>query len=198
MSLTTLPAGHGKAFSLTRGQSARIALPEGPQVVDAWAFCKPDLAEFLSAEHTRSCLEKLIPSVGDALYSNRRAPILTITDDTSPGVHDLLLSACDNERYLLLGHEGPHRTCTDNLREALAVLGLAPPKVPSPFNIFENVTIGTDGRLAIAPPVARTGDALTLRAARDLILVLSACPMDIAPTNGPDCRPKPATVEILD
>ena len=197
MTATTIPAGHGRAFPLVHGQSARIAIPEGPQVVDAWAFCLPGLEEFLSAEHTRSCLEKLIPGVGDALYSNRRAPLLTITEDTSPGIHDLLLSACDQERYALLGHDGPHRNCADNLREALASLDLVPPEIPSPFNIFENVTIGPGGRLAIAPPVARAGDALTLRAERDLILVLSACPMDIAPTNGPDRRAKPAAVEIL-
>ena len=198
MTLTTIPAGHGTAFTLARGQSARIVNLEGSQVVDAWAFCLPALDEFLSAEHTRSCLEKLIPGVGDALTSNRRAPLLTITHDTSPGIHDLLLSACDPARYALLGHEGPHRNCADNLREALAALGHAPPEIPSPFNIFENVTIGPEGRLSIAPPPVRAGDSLTLRAERDLILVLSSCPMDLALTNGPDRRAKPVAVELLE
>ena len=197
MTTVTIPAGHGTALTLRRGQSARVVNLEGSQVVDAWAFRQPGLDEFLSAEHTRSCLEKLIPQAGDALYSNRRAPLLTITEDTSPGVHDLLLSACDSARYALLGHEGPHRNCADNLREALAGLGLAPPEIPSPFNIFEKVTIWPDGRLAIEPPPVRAGDFLTLRAERDLVLVLSSCPMDIAPTNGPDRRVKPVAVELL-
>lgn len=192
-----IPAAHGWAALLPAGASARIELVEGPQVVDAWAFAHPAMDEFLSAEHTRSCLERLVPRTGDALYSSRRRPMLTIAADSSPGVHDLLLSACDAERYRLLGHHGPHRTCADNLREALAALGLTAPELPSPFNIFERVSVAPDTTLRIEPPLARKGDGITLRVEMDLVLALSACPMDIAPTNGPDLRPKSVTVEIL-
>ena len=191
-----LPAGHGHAFELKSGACATVTLTHGPQVVDAWAFCPPHLREFISCEHTRSCLEKLRPAVGDALYSNRRRPLLTLMQDTSPGIHDILLSACDAERYALLGHEGPHRSCADNLKESLAALDCEPPEIPSPFNIFENVSVDEMGRLAIQPPVAKPGDHITLRAEQDLILVLSSCPMDIAPTNGADRRVKPVTVRI--
>lgn len=197
MSRLTIPAGHGTAVILKRGQAARIINLEGSQVVDAWAFCRPDLREFLSTEHSRSCLEKLAPGVGDPLYSNRRRPILTLVEDTSPGVHDLLLSACDGARYALLGHRGAHRTCVDNLAEALAALDLTVPEVPSPFNIFENVSIGPGGRLAIEPPPVGPGEFVTLRAECDLVLALSSCPMDIALTNGPDRRCKPIAVELL-
>ena len=193
-----IPAGHAKAFELESGRSIRVINLEGAQVVDAWAFCLPDLRDFLSCEHTRSCLERLIPRVGDRLYSNRREAILTIVEDSSPGVHDMLLSACDARRYALLGHDGPHRSCADNLVEALAGLGRQPPELPSPFNIFENVQIDPDGRLSIAPPPVRAGDFITLRAEQDVILVLSSCPMDIALTNGPDGRVKPVRVERLD
>ncbi len=193
----TIPAGHGHALRLGEGRAARITLIEGPQVVDAWAFRPPDLDEFLSTEHTRSCLERLIPATGDAFHSNRRRPMLTIVEDTSPGAHDLLLSACDQARYTLLGHDRPHRNCADNLTGALGALGHRPPEIPSPVNLFERVTVGEDGTLAIRPPLARAGDHITLRAECDLILVLSACPMDIAPTNGPDRRPKPVAVEVL-
>ncbi|MEC9369526.1 MAG: urea carboxylase-associated family protein [Pseudomonadota bacterium] len=192
-----IAAASGLAIRLHSGASARIELTEGPQVVDAWAFGLPDLSEFLSAEHTRSCLERLIPRRGDALYSNRRRPILRIIEDRSPGVHDLLLSACDDARYRLLGHAGPHRSCVANLREALHALGLAPPEIPSPFNIFERVGVSGDGVLEIQPPLARKGDSITLCAETDLVLVLSACPMDIAPTNGADRTPKGVSVEIF-
>jgi uncharacterized protein YcgI (DUF1989 family) len=192
-----IKAAHGRAFELNAGDTATITLMEGPQVVDCWAFAGNDLEEHLSCEHTRSCLEKLIPAVGDALYSSRRQPLLAIVEDTSPGVHDLLLSACDHERYALLGHEGPHRNCADNLREALAALDLVPPEIPSPVNLFENVAIGEGGTLEITPPVAKQGDAITLRAEGDLVLALSACPMDIAATNGADRTVKPVQVEIV-
>lgn len=193
----TIPGARSRAFRLVRGAQAKVVNLEGSQVVDAWAFRADDIAEFLSNEHTRSCLEKLIPGVGDALYSNRRRPILSIVEDTSPGIHDLLLSACDIDRYRLLGVEGYHRNCADNLREALAEIDLVPPEVPSPFNLFEHVRINKNGALSIEPPLVRAGQSITLQAEMDIVLVLSCCPMDIALTNGPDLRSKPVRVELL-
>ena len=193
----TIPGAHAKAFTLKQGSQIRIINLEGSQVVDAWAFCTAHKDEFMSTEHTRSCLEKLIPTVADALYSNRRRPILRIIEDTSPGVHDLLLSACDIDRYRLLGVDDYHRNCADNLIEALAELDVIPPEIPSPFNIFENVSIGAGGALSIQPPVVEAGQSISLIAEFEIILVLSCCPMDIALTNGPDRRSKPVRVEWL-
>jgi uncharacterized protein YcgI (DUF1989 family) len=186
----TIPAGTGKAVALCAGTRISIIASEEPQVADIWAFSRADTGEFLSTEHTRSCLTQLTPRVGDAFYSNRRRQILTILADTSPGCHDMLLSACDAERYRLLGHVGAHRNCVDNLREALAELGLTPPEIPSPVNIFENVALAPDGSLEILPPRVERGQAITLCAEIDTILVISACPMDIVPTNGADLQPK--------
>lgn len=179
-------------------EQIRIGLAEGPQVADLFAFADPDLDETLSTEHTRSCLERLTPLTGEAFYSNRRRPMLALTADTSPGNHDLLLSACDQARYTLLGHPDPHRNCVQNLVEALGELGLTAPEIPSPVNLFEKVGIGPDGTLAIEPPSAVQGDSVTLKALMNLVLVVSACPMDIALTNGADRRPKPIFVELLD
>ena len=53
--------------------------------------------------------------VGDVLVTNKRRPILTLVEDTSPGVHDTCMSACDIYRYRGLGVEGHHDSCTDNL-----------------------------------------------------------------------------------
>ena len=194
---TIIPGAHSSAFKMKVNEQIKITNIEGSQVVDAWAFYEPDIEEFMSNEHTRSCLEKLIPTVGDSLFSNRRRPILTIVEDTSPGIHDLLLSACDIDRYRLLGVEGYHRNCTDNLREAMAEVGLTLNEVPSPFNIFENVKINENGELSITPPEVQPGDTITLRAELDITLVLSCCPMDIALTNGPDLRSKPVKVEVF-
>ena len=109
----------------------------------------------------------------------------------------MLLSACDTDRYRLLGVEDYHRNCADNLFEALAELDVTPPEIPSPFNIFENVSIGDNGKLSIEPPVVAAGESISLCAECDIILVLSCCPMDIALTNGPDLRSKPVRVEWL-
>jgi uncharacterized protein YcgI (DUF1989 family) len=195
---TVIPAREGRAFRLKSGDRIRIGLADGPQVADVFAFALPDLTELLSVEHTRSCTGRLTPRVSEAFYSSRRRPMLAFEADTSPGTHDLLLSACDQARYTLLGHQTPHRSCVANMTEALSALGLKPPEIPSPVNLFERVAMGSDGELVIEPPLAKRGDSVTLRALMDLVLVISACPMDIVPTNGADLRPKAIFVERPD
>lgn len=189
-------ASHGYV-RLAQGQSVEIINTEGSQVVDFWAFAQSDPNEHLSTEHTRSCLQRLIPQKGDILYSSQRRDMLTITEDTSPGIHDMLLSACDAARYTLLGHKGYHKNCADNLRAAAAESGINISEIPSPFNIFENVKIAPDGTLSIEPPLVRAGQSITLRAEMDLTAIMSTCPMDIALTNGPDKRSKPVEVRVI-
>src|SRR3546814_8547850 len=112
--------------------------------------------------------------------------MLTVVADTSHGNHDLLLSACDVDRYRLLGHQGYHANCVDNLHAALQVLGIEPPGIPSPVNVFEKVSIDIAGGLHIEPPPAKDGDSITMRAEMDLMLVISPCPMDILRPIGAD------------
>jgi uncharacterized protein len=179
-----LEARGGVAVPLAAGEQLRIVNTEGGQVVDTWALAADDPAEFMSMEHTRVALCKLVPAVGDELYSSRRRPLLTLVEDTSPGVHDTLMAACDAERYRLLGVTGHHANCCENYERALAGLGLSTPTVPPPLNLFMNIPWGPDGSLRFLPAPAAAGDYVTLRAAIDAIVVLSACPMDINDING--------------
>ena len=192
----SIPARSAAAITLAEGQSLKIINTSGRQVVDMWAFRCDDPAEFLSMEHCRSYLEKLYFTRGDTLVSNRRQRMLEIVEDTSPGIHDCLLSACDEQRYRLLGVTGYHANCADNLRHACAAAGLRIPGIPGPWNIFENVTLN-EGRLRIEPPVSRPGDFVRLRSCIASIVVLSACPMDIVPTNGADRTPRGVEYELI-
>lgn len=192
-----IPARKGVALRLAAGRCVKLTNTHGSQVIDTWVFNARDMTEHLSTEHTRSCLERLVPRAGDSLYSNRRRPIAVLVEDASPCVHDLLLSACDAERYRLLGHPGYHDNCADNLRAALGALGFAAPGVPSPWNVFENVAVHADGRLEIRPPLAKAGDYVVLRAEVDAVVVFSACPMDLVPTNGADRQPRGAAYQLL-
>lgn len=192
---TTIPAGQGRAFRLTAGERLRVTTTEGGQVVDTWALALPDLDERMSMEHTRARLLSVAPRVGDDLFSDRRRPILRLVEDTSPGVHDTLIAACDPERYRQLGHEGPHRSCADNFRSALEELGYAAPPVPAPLNVFMRIPVAEDGTLSFQPSPARPGDAVTLEAVRDVVVVLSACPQDLVPINGAAMRPTDIGVE---
>ena len=120
----TIPARGGKAARVRKGQHVKITNTHGEQVVDTWAFNAEDLNEFMSMEHTRATILKLIPQVGDSLVTNKRRPILTMTEDTSSGIHDTLLAACDDYRYRLIGCTEYHDNCTDNLSAGMAELGL--------------------------------------------------------------------------
>lgn len=179
-----LAARGGVAINLRLGQSIRVINTHGKQVVDTWAFNAADVTETMSMEHCRASWLRVNPQVGDAMISNRRRPLLTLTEDTSPGIHDTLVAACDPSRYLQLGVVGHHDSCQENLVCALAMLGVGVNDVPSPLNLFMNVPISTKGEIQFAAPVSQPGQYVCLRAEMDLIIVLSACPQDITAVNG--------------
>jgi uncharacterized protein YcgI (DUF1989 family) len=179
----------GTAIRLERGEVVRVINTHGQQVVDTWAFVRDDLGEYMSMEHTRAWLSRIMPKVGDAFVTNRRREILTLVADTSPGIHDTLIAACDRYRYELLGCKDYHDNCTDNLAAAMAVLGLRLPETPSPLNLFMNIPVHEDGSLSFLPPVSRPNDYVELRAELDCIVAFSACPQDIVPINGIACKP---------
>src|ERR1700731_5002681 len=174
-----IPARQGKAVRLRRGQKARVVNTKGQQVVDTWAFNAADLTEFMSMEHSRVAIGRIIPGIGDGLVTNRRRPILTLVEDTSGGIHDTLFAACDRWRYELLGCAEHHDNCTDNLAAGLAALGLSPPETPEAPNLFINIPVLDGNRVEVPPPVSTPGSYVTLRAEMNCVLALSACPQDM-------------------
>jgi len=195
--LITIPARRGKAARVQAGQQIAVINTHGEQVVDTWAFAADDLHEFMSMEHTRAALGRLIPRRGDALSTNHRRPILTIVEDTSPGIHDTLMAACDVWRYRGLGCKEYHDNCTDNLHAAMKELGLQAPETPSPLNLFMNIPWTMNGEITFEAPVTKPGDTVTLRAERDLVIAFSACPQDMLPINGKGKRPTEAHFSIF-
>lgn len=241
--MRTLVARSGAHVIVRKGQSLKVAQTQGSQVVDFWAFSPPpwrthisygsesNPPTYLSMTHTRSYNEKLSVVVGDVLRNNQRQPMLTLTEDTSPGVHDSLFAACDRHRYRQLGVNDYHPSCSDNLHAELkkaavaaaaAAAGLevlpasnggsdaaVPPQLtgigprsmngvgenedakwtPDPLNLFMNVPVssvsdGTGGELQIERPRSQVGDFVVLRAEMDVLVVMSACPMDLNDVNG--------------
>jgi uncharacterized protein YcgI (DUF1989 family) len=195
--LITLTARTGAAFHVAAGKAIRIVNTYGTQVVDTWALSTVDPRERMSMEHTRAALRKITPQVGDALYSNKRRVIATLVEDTSPGVHDTLIAACDQVRYAQLGHQGHHGNCQENYFSALSEVDVEVAPVPCPLNLFMNIPVGADGTVRFDPPVSEPGQYVTIRAEIDLIVVLSACPQDLVPVNGKNQRPTDVAVEIV-
>jgi uncharacterized protein len=193
-----IPARHGKAVRVAKGQKVKVINSKGQQVVDTWAFNTADLREFMSMEHSRVAIGRIIPGIGDTLVTNKRRPILTMVEDTSGGIHDTLFAACDRWRYEMFGCTEYHDNCTDNLAAGLAALGLEPPETPAPLNLFMNIPVIDGNRVEMRPPVSTPGSYATLRAEMDCIVAFSACPQDLVPNNGLDMRPTEAHFELLD
>ena len=173
--LIEIPPRSGTAFILGRGETLTIVDPEGEQVADLVAFARADPREAISSGRTLDYAGKLIPTSGDAIYSNRSRVLLRIVADTV-GRHDFLLTPCsaDTSR-IIYGDTTPHRGCFGNLVEALAPYGIEPDSIPVTFNVFMNVLIAADGAMTVAPPLSRAGDRFAVRAEEDLIVGLTAC-----------------------
>jgi hypothetical protein len=150
--------------------------------------------------HTRASTLHMSPRVNDTLVSNLRAPLMTLVEDTSPGIHDTLIAACDPQRYKELGVEEweTHGSCSENLVLALNEIneksGLKGSKaigrdvtvnsVPAPLNLFMNIPWTQKGDVSFDAPTGKRGDYVKFRAERDLVVVMSACPQDILDING--------------
>ncbi len=182
-----VPAQQGRAVRVSAGSLVSIVDLEGTQVGDMFAFSPDDPTEYLSTGHTRSINRSLFPKLGESFMSNRVRPMLTFLEDTSPGFHDMLFAPCGPEVYRQkFGVEGWHPSCEENFNLAVKELGFTLGATPDPVNIFQNSPL-LEGELVLTRTQTKPGDRVTLRAEMDLILVLTACSSDLAPTNGGHC-----------
>jgi uncharacterized protein YcgI (DUF1989 family) len=190
-----VPAREGRGVRVSAGQRFRVIDVEGGQVADTFAFRADDVSEYHSAEHTRAYVSRLFPRPGEHFVTNHRRPILRLEEDSSPGIHDMLCAACDPERYTGLGVEGWHASCQENLRRAMAELGFDRVEVPQPINLFMNIPVREGGELGWEPAPTRAGDAVTMLAEMDCVVVVSACPQDLVPIN--NGNPTGIAIELL-
>ncbi|RMZ72223.1 hypothetical protein GMOD_00007234 [Pyrenophora seminiperda CCB06] len=208
-------AGSGYASSVYAAYSAYTALHPS-------SASQPPM-EYLSLPHTRAASHKLCPEVDDELLTNLRNPILTFIEDTSPGAHDTLTTACDANQYAALGVEKPaeHGSCAENLVLALKEInetaGLKGAKAvgadisvniaPTPLHLFMNAPLHSEGTLqsdgagtkgvtlSIQEPKGKKRCFVRFRAERDVVIVFSACPMDVGKQNGGRCMASNFLVE---
>ena len=184
-----IPAQSGAIVGLAAGHRLKIIDVEGSQVADLFAVSATDHDEWLSAAATRAVNWRLFPAVGEAFVTQSYLPLLTFERDDSPGVHDMLAAACSAGMYSALGHDGYHRSCSENFRTAAAKVGWHPLHVPDPVNIFQRTPIGADGTFAALPALTQPGDSVTFRSEVPVYVIVTACSMDIEPINGNGCTP---------
>jgi len=198
MQRLVVPARKGRAIRLKKGQRAKLINIHGTQVIDTWAFGARNPAEHMSMEHSRRSIGRIRPQAGDTLVTNLRRPILEFEEDTSPGIHDTLLAACDRYSYEMVGVQNYHDNCTDNLQFAMRDFGFANFGTPCPLNLWMNIPVHEDHTsISLEGPVAKPRDYVTLRALMDCILVMSSCPNDVHTINGSDRTPKEIEVEVF-
>ncbi len=175
LSRIELPAQTGTAFIVEKDQTLRIIDLEGEQVADLVCFARRNVNEQLSAGRSIDYNEKILFSTGDILYSSLSRPMLTIVDD-HVGCHPMLYAPCSQEMFRLsYGDTAPHPNCQDNLAKNLEPFGLRSSQIPTPLNLFMNVSISEQGRLGIHSPRSVAGDHVDLLAEIDLVVAISAC-----------------------
>jgi uncharacterized protein len=188
-----IAARSAHVFRVERGQLVRVIDAEGQQVADFFAVAAEDPAEYLSGIVSTQMNRQIYLTSGHALYSARRGPLFTIVED-SVGRHDLLMGACSSRLYREKYGVKDHPSCQELLSRALESVGVHS-DVADTFNVFMNVPAAADGSLTIELPLSRAGDHVTLRAERDCLVAVAACPADLSPCNG--WNPTAIEVEVL-
>lgn len=141
MTLITVPARSGAGFTMSAGQRLRIVDLEGGQTGDLLSYRTGSAHEHLSNGRTFDYGGTIALTRGHVLWSSESEPMFTIEED-DVGRHDFLYTACSIEMYRRqYGVTGYHPSCTENLTRALGGLGVAVGSLPTPFNVFMNVTV---------------------------------------------------------
>ncbi|MGY8997287.1 MAG: DUF1989 domain-containing protein [Alphaproteobacteria bacterium] len=190
-------AAQGYALGMAAGDRVRIINTTGTQVVDTWAFAADEQDDLLSMEHCREVLQKITFDVGDVLITNLYRPILEILDDTSGGGHDTLIAACSSEMYARAGAVSDHPSCAANLKTALAGDGRICPVTPAPWNLFMLAPVRDGQAIDYVRPTCPPGGFVEVKALIDCLMVFSACPDDVYPTNGGDGSPRDVALEVI-
>ena len=191
-----IPARHGRAFVVGRGQVFRIFPMEDGQVGDCVFYNANDRKEWFHVG--QSWAINAILGTGPSksfthFYSKppRENVMLTVLADTYPNHFGNMGGRCSPKLYELrdaITARG-HRSCQGNLTEALAPFGLTGDDVMDVFNVFMNVDLHVDGSYTLQASQVTKDDYIEMRAEMDVLAAVSACPADTSPTNGGKCRP---------
>lgn len=178
-------AGTGYGFRVAAGQTFRLSVVDHAQIADVCFFNADDLTEHYAAG-TQLARE----GGGITRHSHiwgtapRSRPLATCVADTIRFA-DNELDARDHATYT--AHCNPHhwmlftgthpRTCYDNLRAGLAMLGLGQRHVHDNINVFQKcATDARTGQFVIIASDAVAGDFLEFYAEVPLLVAISLCP----------------------
>jgi uncharacterized protein len=178
-------------------ETFRILDLEGNQAADTVFFNANNPAERYSAMDTIREQGNIYLTTGSQLRSNENNIMLEIVADTC-GRHDTLGGACATEsntvRYDL--EKRCMHACRDSWMLAIAEnphYGITKRDISHNINFFMNVPITEEGGLTFEDGISAPGKYVELRAAMDVIVLISNCPQLNNPCNGYN----PTPVEYL-
>ena len=193
----------GAAFMrrINAGQVVRILDLCGNQAVDTFFFNAIDPQERYSAVDTIRAQQRIYLTTGTDLMSTENRVMLSIIADTC-GRHDTLGGACAAESNTVrydLAKKFMHN-CRDSFLLAMANWhepGCEPigkRHLSANINFFMNVPVHPDGRLEFVDGISAAGKYVDLRAAMDVIMLVSNCPQLNNPCNA--YNPTPIEIQI--
>jgi urea carboxylase-associated protein 1 len=181
----TVPARAAWSCVLKKDETLRIIDLQGQQAVDVLFYDAADPGERYSAQDTILARNSPYIGKGSHLLSNEGNLLCVVVED-SCGRHDTSAGACSCESNTVrFGHETRYmQSCRENFALEIGKYGLTKRDIVSNVNFFMNVPILPSGEMAVDDGISAPGSYVDLKAARDIIVVLSNCPQVNNPCNG--------------
>jgi urea carboxylase-associated protein 1 len=182
---TVVPARAAWSAVLAAGETLTITDLHGNQAVDFLVYDARDTSVRYSAPDTIHAQGNIFLTTGSVLMSNEHTPLMTVVDD-EVGRHDTVGGACSKESNTLRygHHTWSQHACVENFLAEGHKYGLGKRDLVSNVNWYMNVPVEKDGTLGIVDGLSAPGLKLTLRAEREVIVLVSNCPQINNPCNG--------------
>lgn len=189
----TIAGGWYWSTLLRKGEALRIAQAHGPAAVALVCWNAKDPSERLNLPDTVKVQWDTRVQKGRVLFSDMGRVLLSVTEDSSGGAHDLLVGGSTAVANAAKYPGVATRNTRDNLVLAAGKLGLSRRDIPMALTLFAPVRVSDDdGRLGWQADLLKGGDYVDLRAEMDVFVALSTCPHPLDPA--PDYRPN--SIEI--
>ena len=192
-----VPAGDYWMQVVKAGQTFRILDLEGNQAADTLFYNANDPSERYSAFDTMREQGNVYLTAGTKLLSNEGNVLLEITADTC-GRHDTLGGACSTEsntvRYAL--EKRCMHACRDSWMLAInqhPEFDMSKADITHNINFFMNVPVTAKGGLTFEDGISDAGKYVEMKAAMDVIVLISNCPQ----LNNPCNAYNPTPIEVL-
>ena len=194
-----VPARHGIACRVEKGQVLRIHQIEGQQVGDCAFFNADNPREHFHVGQTWALNVMLGHATGQSFrYFYSKPPfenvMLSVVDDTVRAHFGQCGGRCSTRLLALRDGVENVRSCQENLAEALVPFGIAGEDIGDCFNVFMNVALTAEGGFEVKVPTTKQGDYIDLQAEMNLIAAISACPNETGPVNNFRAKPLGVTV----